>query len=198
MQSYYRKVSSHFGDSNHCWEAGSTPTSGVTSVTIWYIRPPHHGHTSQYHVHEWMTDILFVPCQSAILFLRWGYFKYWPWNSKVKVMGVVKGQGDTVGSVSYQFASFSFHIKQTNNSWDTAISNFDLETSKVKVMSKVKVTYYTHYQTDAFTFLSNRSDKPFPTHGQNSFQTWKNISKIFKENLLKYQFQTELLRNLIS
>ena len=47
-----------------------TPTSEVTPVTIRYIRPPHHGHTSQYHGHEWMTHILFVPCQSAVPFLR--------------------------------------------------------------------------------------------------------------------------------
>ena len=38
--------------------------------TIRYIRPPHHGHTSQYHGHERMTHILFVPCQSAAPFLR--------------------------------------------------------------------------------------------------------------------------------
>ena len=40
-----------------------TPTSEVTPVTIRYIHPPHHGHTSQYHGHEWMTRILFVHCQ---------------------------------------------------------------------------------------------------------------------------------------
>ena len=39
-----------------------TPTSEVTPVTIRYIRPPNHGHTSQYHGHEWMTHILFVHC----------------------------------------------------------------------------------------------------------------------------------------
>ena len=49
-------------------------------------------------------------------------------------MGVIKGQGHTVGQVSYQFASFSFHINQTNNSLDTAILKFNLETSKVKIM----------------------------------------------------------------
>ena len=43
-------------------------------------------------------------------------FRLWPWNSKVKVMGVVKGQGHTIGPVSYQLTSFSFHINQTNNS----------------------------------------------------------------------------------
>ena len=47
-----------------------TPTSEVTSVAIRNIRPPHHGHTSQYHAHEWMTNIHFVQCKSAVLFLR--------------------------------------------------------------------------------------------------------------------------------
>ena len=42
-------------------------------------------------------------------------------------MGVVKGQGHIVSPVSYQFASFSFHVNQTKNSWDAAISKFDLE-----------------------------------------------------------------------
>ena len=37
-----------------------TPTSEVTPVTIRYIHPPHHGHTSQYDGHEWMTHILYV------------------------------------------------------------------------------------------------------------------------------------------
>ena len=115
-----------------------TPTSEVTPFTIRYIRPPHHGHTSQYHGHEWMTHIFYVPCQSAAPFPRYSNFRLWPWNSKVKVMGVVKGQCHTVSPVSYQLTCFSFHINQTNTSWDTAISKFDLETSKVKVMSEVK------------------------------------------------------------
>ena len=127
--------------------------------TIQYIRPPHHGHTSQYHGHEWMTHILFVPCQSAAPFLRYSNFRFWPWNSKVKVMGVVKGQCRTVGPVSYQLTSFSFHINQTNNSWDTAISKFDLETSKVKVMSEVKgqghILYPVSNRCTSFSFHIN-------------------------------------------
>ena len=53
-------------------------------------------------------------------------------------MGVVKGQGHTVGPVSYLFASFSFYINQANNSRDTAISKFDPETPRDNVMSGVK------------------------------------------------------------
>ena len=47
-----------------------TPTSEVTPGTIPYIHPPHYSHTSQYHDHEWMTHIPFIPCQAAVLFLR--------------------------------------------------------------------------------------------------------------------------------
>ena len=36
-----------------------------------------------------LTHIPFVPCQSAIPFLRYNFFKFWPWKSKVKVMGEV-------------------------------------------------------------------------------------------------------------
>ena len=142
-----------------CLYVDGTPTSEVTPVTIRYIRPPHNSHTSQYHCHEWMTHTLFVPCQLAVPFLRWGYFRLWPWNSKVKLMGVVKGQSYTVGPVSY---SFSFHINQTNNSWDTAISKFDLETSKVKVMSDVKgqghISSPVSNQCTSFTFHINRTN----------------------------------------
>ena len=47
-------------------------------------------------------------------------------------MGMVKVQGHIVGPVSKRFASFSFHINQTNNSTDTAISKCDIEKLKVK------------------------------------------------------------------
>ena len=42
---------------------------------------------------EWITHIAFIPCQSVISFLRLGYFKPWPWNVKIQVMGQLKGQG---------------------------------------------------------------------------------------------------------
>ena len=35
-----------------------------------YIHPPYHGYMGQYHGHKWMTHIFFVPCQSAVPFLR--------------------------------------------------------------------------------------------------------------------------------
>ena len=77
-------------------------------------------------------------------------------------MVVVNGQGHTIGPVSYYLTSFSFNINQTNNSADRAISKFDLETSKVKVMREVKgqghILYPLSNQCTSFLFHINRTN----------------------------------------
>ena len=103
-------------------------------------------------------------------------------------MRVVKGQGHTVSPVFLLIYFFSFHINQTNNSWDTAISKCVLETSKVKVMrSKVKVTYCTQYPTDAHPFC-------FASIGRTIREIWpkwcltlkKTSKNSFQQNFLKF------------
>ena len=160
------------------------PTSEVTPASIWYIRPPNHGHSSQYHGHKWMSHILFVSCQSAVPFLRkaisdsdfetpksrsgcgqraksynhpcillicflfishqsdqqflkYSYFKIWPWN--------IQGQGHEWGqrSKSHIIPSiqpmhfFSFHINRTNHSWEMAKIVFDLEKTHPRILNKI-------------------------------------------------------------
>ena len=61
----------------------------------------------------------------------------WPWNSKVKVISEVKGQGHILYPVSNQCTSFSFHINQTNHSWDMAKIVFDLEKTHPKFLKKI-------------------------------------------------------------
>ena len=39
------------------------------------------------------TPIPFVQYQSALPFLRYGYFRIWPWKSMVKVLHVIRGEG---------------------------------------------------------------------------------------------------------
>ena len=51
------------------------------------------------------THIPFVPCQSAIPFLRYVFFKIWPWKSKVKVMGEVAIKSHSMGPTFYRFTS---------------------------------------------------------------------------------------------
>ena len=103
-------------------------------------------------------------------------------------MGVVKGQGHTISPVSYQLTSFSFHINQTNNSGDRAISKFDLETSKVKVMSEDKgqghILYPESNQCTSFSFHINRTNHSWDM-AKIVFDLEKNTSEIFKENLPK-------------
>ena len=163
----------------------------MTPVTSQYFfRRPHHGHTSQYHGHDWMTHIhVNWPSHS------WDKAILWHWNSKVKVMGVVNDQGHIVSPVSYQCASFSFHINQTNNSWDTAILKFDPETSQVKVMSEVKgqghILYPVSNRCTSFSFRINRTnhswdmakivfdlEKPHPNFLKKNNSFHKNFSKI--------------------
>ena len=51
--------------------------------------------------------IAFVPCQSALPFLRYSIFKIWPRKSKVKVMGEGNVESHKVGVTSYRFTSLS-------------------------------------------------------------------------------------------
>ena len=104
-------------------------------------------------------------------------------------MDVVKGQGHTVGPEFYWFASFLFHTNQANNSWDTVISKYELETSKLKVMSAVKVQGHILYP------VSNRCTS-FSLHINPTNHCWdmakivfdieKNTSDIFFKNLPKW------------
>ena len=61
---------------------------------------------------QWESNILsthspFVPCQSAIPFLRYDFFKFWPWKSKVKVMG--EGKVEITIWVQHSIDSHPFH-----------------------------------------------------------------------------------------
>ena len=85
-------------------------------------------------------------------------------------MGVVKGQGHTISPVHVSYlTSFLFHIYQTNNAWDRAISKFELETSKFKVMSEVKgqghILYPVSNWYTFFSFHINQTNQPFLRYG---------------------------------
>ena len=141
-------------------------------------------HKGQHHGHEWTTHIPFVPCQLALPFLRQGNFKLCSWNFKVKVMGVVKGQGHVVSPVDNSFTSFWLHISQTNNSWDTTFSKVDLEKSKVKVIGEVKgqgPIVHPAFNWCTSCFVSLKSDQPFLRYGQQSVWAWKPDAKFWNK-----------------
>ena len=110
------------------------------------------------------TRIPFIPCQSAIPFLRYDFFKIWPWKSKVKVMVEVKVESHKVGVASYGLTSFSFHVKRSSYSWDTAFSKFDLENPRSRswVRWRLKVTTWVQHSIDSHPFNSMSISHPIP------------------------------------
>ena len=103
------------------------------------------GHwNSQHGSNILLTHITLIPCQSAIQFLRYDFFKIWPWKSKVKVMAEGNVESHKVGVTSYRLTSLSFHVNQASHSWVTTFSKFDLENqgSRSWVRSQFKVTMW--------------------------------------------------------
>ena len=108
--------------------------------------------------------IAFVPCQSAIPFLRYSIFKIWPWKSKVKVMGVVDIESHKVVVTSYRLTSLSFHVNRPPHSWDTIFSKFDLENPRLRswVRWPLKVTAWVQHSIDSHPFNSMSIGYPIP------------------------------------
>ena len=105
-------------------------SQGLNSVTFpglcepWVTIQSHNVGLTSYQ----LTSLLFHvnwPSHSWVM----TFFKIWPWNSKVKVMGEVTVQSYNVhvGLTSYQLISILFHVNRPSHSWNTAFSKFDLE-----------------------------------------------------------------------
>ena len=111
------------------WMLWHSFTKFHTQMHLDWVQGPVYfqGQRSQSRCSILSTHIPFVPCQSAIPFLRYDFFKIWPWKSKVKVMGEGNVESHKVGVTSYRFTSLSFHVNRPFHSWDTAFSKFDLE-----------------------------------------------------------------------
>ena len=90
------------------------------------------------------THIPFIPCWSALPFLRCSYLKNWPWKSKVMVMGEVKVKSHNVSLTSYRLTSLSFHVNLASHCWVTTFSKLDLENQGPRswVRSQFKVTMW--------------------------------------------------------
>ena len=84
------------------------------------------------------TRIPFVSCQSAIPFLRYDFFKIWPWKSKVKIMGEGNVESHNMGPRFYRLTSLSFHVNRPSHSWYDFFNIWPWK-SKVKVMVEVNV-----------------------------------------------------------
>ena len=153
-----------------------TPTSEVTPVIIWYIHPRLHGQIGQYHDYEWMTHILFVPCQSEIRLFQ---------TLTLKLQGQGHrgwSKGKVIQLAQYLINSLPFHftsIRPTRYSyieiWPWNIQGQGHEwghQSRSHIIPSIKLMH--------FLFVSHQSNQPFLR-----YRPWKNKSEFFKENLSK-------------
>ena len=96
----------------------------------------------------------------------------------------VWSKGKVIRSAQH-LPSFSFHINQANNSWDTSILKFHLEKSKIKVMSECKgrgnIVYPVSIWSISFSFHINWTNHFWDMTKRPK----KNTSKFVKENLPK-------------
>ena len=123
---FYRltSFSFHVNRSSHSWDTSFSNFDLENPRSRSWVRGKL---KSQYGSNILSTHIPFIPCQSAIPFLRYDFFEIWPWKSKVKVRVEVKVGSHKVGVTSYRLTSFSFHVNRPFHSWDTAFPKFDLE-----------------------------------------------------------------------
>ena len=136
------------------------------------------------------THILSIPCQLAIPFLRYDFFKIWPWKSKVKVMVEVKVESHKVGVTSYRLTSLSFHVNRPTHSSDTAFSKFDPENPRSRswVRWKLKVTTLVQHSIDSHPFNSISIGHPIPEIWLFQNWPWKSNVKVMGEgNIENYK-----------
>ena len=79
---------------------------------------------------------------------------------KFKVMGEVKVKGNNVSLTSYWLTSLWFHVIWPSYSWNTALSKFDLENSRLR--SQLKVTKKVYHPIDSYPFRSMSIGPPIP------------------------------------
>ena len=121
------------------------------------------------------THIPFVPCQSAIPYLRYDFFKIWKW--KVKVMVEVKVESHKVGVTSYRLTSLSFHVNRPSHSWNTTFSKFNLENPRS--MSWVKSQHGSNILSTHIPFVPCQSAIPYLRY--DFFKIWKWKVKVMVE-----------------
>ena len=139
-------------------------------------------------MNRWLTSLLSMSISHPIPEIR----LFQTLTLKLQGQYVVKGQVHTVDPVFYYIAYFSFHINQTNNPWDTAILKFDLETSKVKVMSEVKgqghISYPVSNWCSSFSFHINRTNHSWDMP-KIVFDLEKTYLKFYKKICYNNSFQ---------
>ena len=119
------------------------------------------------------THIPFIPCQSAMPFITYNFFKICPWKSKVKVMGEGNVESHNMGPTFYRLTSFSFYVNRTSHSCYDLFKIWPWK-SKVKVMVEVNIESH-------IPFFPCQWVHPFLRYSIFKIWPWKSKVKVMGE-----------------
>ena len=127
-----------------------------------------HSSRSQRRYTTLSIHILFVPCQSALPFLGYSYFKIWHWKFKVKVMGEVIVSSHNKHGSNIQLTNIPF-VPCGSGIPFLSYDFFKIWPwkSRVKVMGEVTVQSHnvglTSYRLTSLSFHVNRASHSWVT-----------------------------------
>ena len=128
------------------------------------------------------THIPFVPCQSALLFLRYSIFNIWPWKSKVKVMSEGKVESHNMDPLFSRLTSLSSHVNRPCHSWDMTFLKFDLENPMSRPWARWKFSYSgCNILSTHIPFVPCQSALPFLKYSIFKVWPWKSKVKVMGE-----------------
>ena len=164
---------------------------------IFKIQGQSHSSRSHNRYNILSPHIPFIPCWSALLFLRCSYLKNWPWKSKVKVMGEVKVQSHNVSVTSYRLASLLFHVNLAYHCWVTTFFKIWPWNSRVKVIDEVTVQRHnvgiTSYRLTSLSFHVNR-----PSHSWDTAFSKFDLENQGSMSWVRSQFKSQWGSNILS
>ena len=146
------------------------PTFGLmpNALTYWAIRAAHlRSHVVEYWLWRYRylwskVNIWNIDCALATAFIF--DTQALIWNLKVRFMGVVIGQGNTVSQASDSLL-FLLCINLTNNSWYTTIWNLTLKKSMSRSWVSSRLYSSPGTQPMHFLFVMRKLDKLFVRSG---------------------------------
>ena len=143
-----------------------------------------HSSRSQSRYNILSTHIPFIPCQSALPFLGYSYFKNWSWKFKVKVMGEVKGEGHNKDPTFSRLTSLSLHVNHASHYW--VMTFFHKLTLKIKGQGRgwghsSKSQCGSNILSTHIPFVPCRSGIPFLSYDFFTIWPWKSRVKVMDE-----------------
>ena len=138
---------------------------------------------SQSRCNTLSTHIPFIPCQSALPFLGYSYFKIWRWKFKIKVISEVKVESHNVDPTFSPLTSLLFHVN-----WQTIpeLRLFQNLTLNIKGQGHEwghtsKLQYGSNILSTHIPFFPCKSGMPFLSYDFFKIWPWKSRIKVMGE-----------------